>query len=115
MPSHDYVYDLHATQAALAAKAQLQEAGMVTVKLEEIVRQKDPELKKCSRAACAWRGWGGHVPDSLKMNPVTVNSAGFRHRDQQKIQILKAVRHAGMRGSQAFPDQAACGATWISR
>jgi len=37
--------------------AQLQESGMKTVRLEEIVRQKDLELKQTSRAAYAWRSW----------------------------------------------------------
>jgi hypothetical protein len=36
--------------------AQLQDAGMKTVKLEEIVRQKDPELKTDGRTTCAWPG-----------------------------------------------------------
>ena len=40
--------------------AQLQDAGMKTVKLEEIVRQKDPELKRSGRAACAGQRTGRH-------------------------------------------------------
>ena len=37
-------------------------------------------------------GWI-HVPNSLEVNAVAVNSPGFSHRDQQQIQILKTVRH----------------------
>ena len=37
-------------------------------------------------------GWI-HVPNSLEVNAVAVNSPGFRHRDQQQVQILKTVRH----------------------
>jgi hypothetical protein len=33
--------------------AELQDAGMKTVKLEEIVRQKDPELKQVVEQLCA--------------------------------------------------------------
>jgi conjugative relaxase-like TrwC/TraI family protein len=57
---HEFIHRLQATDRALLVGdrrqheaveagcpfAQLQEAGMRTVKLEEIVRQKDPELKK---------------------------------------------------------------------
>jgi hypothetical protein len=51
-------------------------------------------------------GWI-HVPNSLEVNAVAVNSPGFRHRDQQQS---KSSRLSGIRGSQPLPDQAVCGA-----
>jgi len=39
--------------------AQLQDAGMKTMKLEEIVRPERPGAEAGSRTACAWRGTRG--------------------------------------------------------
>ena len=66
---HDFVMRLHPNDRVLLVGdtrqheaveagrpfAQLQEAGMKTVKLEQIVRQKDPELRNVVGAASAWR------------------------------------------------------------
>ena len=59
------------------------------------------------------QGWV-HVAYSLEVDAVTVNSAGFRDRDQQEVQVFKAVRHAGQpavarpRGLRSKPDFAMC-------
>ncbi len=72
---HEFVHRLHPNDRVLLVGdrrqheaieagrpfAQLQDAGMKTVKLDEIVRQKDLELKQVGRTACAWRSARGRA------------------------------------------------------
>ena len=57
-----FVGDVRQHEAVEAGRpyAQLQEAGMRTARLDEIIRQKDPALKDCRGAACARRSERSH-------------------------------------------------------